>query len=81
MSLIIINEIFKIFKINKENMVNFCKFGFINVIDFVDYLVIKGVVFRDVYFIVGNIVKYCIESGKILEDLLLEEYKRFCEKI
>lgn len=81
MSLIIINEILKTLKINKENMANSCKSGFINATDLADYLVTKGVAFRDAHFIVGNIVKHCIESGKTLEDLSLEEYKRFCEKI
>lgn len=81
MSLIIINEILKTIKINKENMANSCKSGFINATDLADYLVTKGVAFRDAHFIVGNIVKHCIESGKTLEDLSLEEYKRFCEKI
>lgn len=81
MSLIIINEILKTLKINKENMVNSCKSGFINATDLADYLVTKGVAFRDAHFIVGNIVKHCIESGKTLDDLSLEEYKRFCEKI
>ncbi|ADQ46308.1 argininosuccinate lyase [Caldicellulosiruptor kronotskyensis 2002] len=81
MSLIVINEILKTLKIDKENMVNSCKSGFINATDLADYLVTKGVPFRDAHFIVGNIVKYCIENGKTLEDLSLEEYKRFCEKI
>ncbi|WP_051109343.1 argininosuccinate lyase, partial [Caldicellulosiruptor sp. F32] len=76
MSLIVINEILKTLKINKENMVNSCKSGFINATDLADYLVTKGIPFRDAHFIVGNIVKYCIESGKTLEDLSLEEYKR-----
>ncbi|ADQ07194.1 argininosuccinate lyase [Caldicellulosiruptor hydrothermalis 108] len=81
MSLVIINEILKTLKINKENMERSCKSGFINATDLADYLVTKGIAFRDAHFIVGNIVKYCIESGKTLEDLSLEEYKRFSEKI
>ncbi|WP_041742751.1 argininosuccinate lyase [Caldicellulosiruptor obsidiansis] len=81
MSLVIINEILKTLKVNKENMAISCKSGFINATDLADYLVTKGVAFRDAHFIVGNIVKYCIESSKTLEDLSLEEYKRFCEKI
>jgi len=81
MSLVIINEILKTLKVNKENMAISCSSGFINATDLADYLVTKGVAFRDAHFIVGNIVKYCIESSKTLEDLSLEEYKRFCEKI
>jgi len=81
MSLVIINEILKTLKVSKENMAISCKSGFINATDLADYLVTKGVAFRDAHFIVGNIVKYCIESSKTLEDLSLEEYKRFCEKI
>lgn len=80
-SLIIVNEILKTLKVNKENMLLACKSGFINATDLADYLVTKGVAFRDAHFVVGNIVKYCIENNKSLEELSTEEFKRFCDKI
>jgi len=49
--------------------------GFINATDCADYLVKKGMPFRDAYTCVGRLVHYCIEKGKTLETLTLEEYK------
>lgn len=80
-SLIIINEILKTLKIKKENMLLSCKSGFINATDLADYLVSKGIAFRDAHFIVGNIVKFCIENHKSLEEVSIEEFKKFCDKI
>lgn len=80
-SLIIINEILKTAKINRDNMARSCKIGFINATDLADYLVSKGIAFRDAHFITGNIVKYCIEKNKVLEELSLDEFLNFCDKI
>jgi len=49
--------------------------GFINATDAADYLVKKGLAFRDAYKIVGRMVGYCIAEGKTLETLSLEEYR------
>ncbi len=49
--------------------------GFINATDAADYLVKKGLAFRDAYKIVGRMVGYCIAEGKNLETLSLEEYR------
>lgn len=54
--------------------------GFINATDCADYLTAKGIPFRTAYKIVGQIVAYCIEKGKTLESLSLEEYKSFSEQ-
>ena len=62
-------------KINKQNMLNAAGGGFINATDLADYLVKKGMPFRSAYKIAGQAVKLCIENGKILETLPLEEYK------
>ena len=51
--------------------------GFINATDCADYLVEKGLPFRDAYKVVGNIVKYCIENNTTLEKLDLSVYKQF----
>ena len=50
--------------------------GFINATDCADYLVKKGMPFRDAYTIVGRLVNHCIEAGETLETLPLEEYKK-----
>ena len=51
--------------------------GFINATDCADYMVKKGVPFRDAYGVVGRMVKYCVEREMTLEQLSLEEYHRF----
>ena len=48
--------------------------GFINATDCADYLVKQGMPFRDAYTCVGKLVHYCIEQGKTLETLSLDEY-------
>ena len=51
--------------------------GFINATDCADYMVRKGIPFRDAYGIVGRLVRHCIEQGKTLETLSVEEYRTF----
>ena len=55
--------------------------GFINATDLADYLVGKGLAFRDAYKISGKVVARCIEAGKTLETLSLAEYNEFCPLI
>ena len=63
------------FKVIKENMRKAANKGFINATDCADYLTKKQIPFRKAYKIVGNLVAYCIEKNKTLEDLTLDEYK------
>ncbi len=46
--------------------------------DIADYLVKKGIPFRQAHAIVGNLVRYAIDNRKTLLDLELSEYRRFC---
>ncbi len=62
-------------KFRKDRMADSAKHGFTNATDAADYLVNHGVPFRDAHGIVGQLVLYCIENGKALDDLALEEYK------
>ena len=55
--------------------------GFINATDLADYLVLKGVPFREAHGIVGASVRYCIENGKKLEELTIDEFRKFSDKI
>ena len=64
-------------KICQENMLQAAQGGFINATDLADYLVRKGLPFRSAYKISGQIVAYCIEKGKVLETMTLEEYLSF----
>lgn len=63
--------------VRKDSMRKAASRGFINATDCADYLVKKGLAFRDAYTIVGKIVNYCISSGKTLETLGLDEYRSF----
>ena len=65
----------KTFKVLKENMEKAALQGFINATDCADYLVKKGIPFREAYKITGQIVSYCIDNDKILEEVSLEEFK------
>ena len=51
--------------------------GFLNATEVADYLVKKGVPFRDAHGIVGQIVIHCEDAGKAIEDLSLEELRKF----
>lgn len=63
-------------RLNTNNMRAAAGRGFINATDCADYLVKKGLPFRDAYTIVGRLVNYCIAEGKTLETLEYEEYKK-----
>ena len=63
-----------------ENMKKAAQGGFINATDMADYLVNKGMPFRDAYKISGRIVAECIKTGKVLETLPLDTYKSFSDK-
>lgn len=62
-----------------ENMKKAAQKGFINATDLADYLTKKGMPFRTAYKIVGQIVAGCIEKNKVLEEISLEDYKKFSE--
>ncbi|APB34832.1 argininosuccinate lyase [Gloeomargarita lithophora Alchichica-D10] len=48
-----------------------------NATDVADYLATKGVPFREAYQITGQIVKFCVQSGRLLKDLTLIEWQEF----
>ena len=62
-----------------ENMRKAAAHGFINATDCADYLVKKGLPFRDAYKATGTLVALCIEKGLTLETLPIEEYKKICD--
>lgn len=74
-SLIVFTPMVKTMKINKDVMEKGAKGGFTNATDVADYLVKKGVSFREAHEIVGKMVFYCLEQKKNLEDLTLREYQ------
>jgi argininosuccinate lyase len=62
-------------RVRPDNMRKAASGGFINATDCADYLTKKGMAFRDAYTTVGNLVYYCTQQGKTLEELTLEELK------
>ena len=66
-------------KVLKENMRNAAARGFINATDCADYLVKKGMPFRDAYKITGTLVAKCIEKNLTLETLPIEDYRAMTE--
>lgn len=61
--------------VKNENLYKAAKGGFTNATDAADYLVKRGVAFRDAHSIVGKLVAYCLSQNKDLEDLSLDEFK------
>ena len=62
-------------RFRKDRMEESAKNGFTNATDAADYLVGKGVPFRDAHGIVGRLVLYCLEKKIALDDMTLEEYQ------
>lgn len=64
-------------KFNKKVMAESAMKGFTNATDAADYLVNKGVPFRDAHGIIGRIVVSCIEKGISIDEMSLSELKEF----
>lgn len=63
-------------RFHKEVMEQSAKGGFTNATDAADYLVNRGVPFRDAHGIVGQLVLLCLERGIALDDLPLDDYRK-----
>ena len=61
--------------VKPKNMQKAASGGFINATDCADYLVKKGLPFRDAYMIVGRLVNMCIKSGESLDTLPLKDFR------
>ena len=70
---------FRTMTVLKGNMRKAAAKGFINATDCADYLVKKGMPFRDAYKITGTLVARCIELDTTLEDLDIKEYKKLTD--
>ncbi len=79
-SLGIFTEMLATLKFNTDVMYAAAKSGFMNATDAADYLVAKGIPFRDCHEIIGRMVLDCINSGRAIEDLSLEELQRYSDK-
>lgn len=73
----IITQVISTMEIKTQNMEKAANSGFMNATDAADYLVKKGLPFRDCHEIIGKMVLYCIKENKNLDDLTLKEFKNF----
>ena len=73
----IFTEMLLTMKVKEENMERAAKYGYMNATDAADYLVSKGIPFRDCHEIIGKIVLYCIDRGIAIEEMSIEEFKSF----
>ncbi len=77
MCLQIMERMIATLKVRVDYMEKAVKGGFLNATEVADYLVNKNIAFRDAHGIVGQIVIYCEDNNKAIEDLSLEELSEF----
>lgn len=77
----VLTELVPRVKFNKTAMAEAAKGGFSTATDLAEYLVKKGLPFREAHKITGKIVKYCLDKKKTLSDLNLKEFKKFSKTI
>lgn len=79
-SINIFTEMIATMTVKEDNMADAAKYGYMNATDCADYLVGKGIPFRECHEIIGNLVLHCIGKGCAIEDLSIEELKEFSGK-
>lgn len=79
MCLAVMEGMISTMKVKQDKMRKAVKSGFLNATDVADYLVTKGIAFRDAHKISGEIVIYCENNEKSIEDLTMDEFKKFSE--
>ena len=73
----ILSEMAGHLKFNREKMLKAASGGFSTATDVAEYLVMKGVPFREAHKVVGRLVAYCIEKKMDMPVLTLAEFRRF----
>lgn len=76
--LLIFTPMLATMKFREARMRDAAQKGFSNATDLADYLVTKGMSFRDAHHVVGRLVSACIANGKTLEELTLAEMNQAC---
>ena len=77
--LLLFTGMLRTMKFKKDRMAKSALGGFTNATDAADYLVNKGVPFRDAHGIIGRLVLYCIDKNCAIDDLSLEELKQLSD--
>ncbi len=78
--LVLFTGMIKTMKFKSERMAKSATNGFTNATDAADYLVGKGVPFRDAHGIIGRLVLYCIDKDCSIEELSMEELQNISDK-
>ncbi|WP_196605332.1 argininosuccinate lyase [Pectinatus haikarae] len=78
-SLAVYAQLIRGMKVNREIMLKAVREDFSNATDLADYLVKKGLPFRQAHAVSGKAVHYCIEQHKWLEDMTMEEFKKLSD--
>jgi argininosuccinate lyase len=68
-------------KVKADNMRIAAARGYSTATDVADYCVRKGLPFRQAHEVVGKTVRYCVETGKDIPELSLEEFRKFSDLI
>ena len=61
----------------KDKLLKSAGLGFTNATDAADYFVKQGIPFRDAHAIIGHLVLYCEQNGKALDEMTLDEIRKF----
>jgi argininosuccinate lyase len=80
-SLELMSQIIKTLTVKSDQMARGAEAGFTNATDLADYLVNKGLPFREAHAVVGRLVYHCIQEGKSLSACRLEEFQQFSSLI
>lgn len=73
----VFSPMIKAMKVNAGRMLKATSAGFLNATDAADYLAKKGLPFREAHHAAGSAVAYCIKNEKTLDELTLDEWKKF----
>jgi argininosuccinate lyase len=76
----VLTELMRGLRVNRPVVEQAAEVGGMLATELADYLVLKGIPFRETHAIVGQIVQYCIEKRRELADLSLGELKRFAKQ-
>ena len=79
-ALTVVTKMLPNIKVNPQRMRLMAELGYANATEVADYLTKQGIPFRQAHEIAGKLVRYCINSQKILEELPLEVFKQFHPK-
>jgi len=76
-SLAVLADMTEALTFNRGRMLEAAAEGFSTATDVADYLVMRGVPFREAHAIVGRLVGYCVEKEKTFQDLVIDEIRLF----